>query len=130
MYSSTTEYQRASLTNLPTENYNLAFMGHKISYLSSLLVTCHQSSQLYGVKWIFGATLDFLVLLSDIGQCWHSWAKFCSETLSTSILCVWEHRWLCQINTFTQVQLSLFVSHCDKYQNQIRFILGIKSSQT
>ena len=24
-------------------------MGHKIPYLSSLLVTCHQSSRLYGV---------------------------------------------------------------------------------
>ena len=49
MYLSTTEYQRASLTILPTENYDLPFMGHKISYLSSLLVTCHQSSRLYGV---------------------------------------------------------------------------------
>ena len=35
-----------SLTILPTENYNLPFMGHKIPYLSSLLVTCHQSSRL------------------------------------------------------------------------------------
>ena len=49
MYSSTTEYQRTSLTILPTENYNLPFMAHKIPYLSSLLVTCHQSSRLYGV---------------------------------------------------------------------------------
>ena len=49
MYSFTTEYQRASLTILPTENYNLPFMGHKNLYLSSLLVTCHQSSRLYGV---------------------------------------------------------------------------------
>ena len=49
VYSSTTEYQRAFLTILPTENYNLPFMGHKIPYLSSLLVTCHQSSRLYGV---------------------------------------------------------------------------------
>ena len=49
MYSSTTEYQRASLTILPTENYDLPFMGHKIPYLSSLLVTCHQCSQLYSV---------------------------------------------------------------------------------
>ena len=49
VYSSTTEYQRASLTILPTENYNLHFMEHKIPYLSSLLVTCHQSSRLYGV---------------------------------------------------------------------------------
>ena len=52
MYSSTTEYQRTSLTILPTENYNLPFMGHKIPYLSSLLVTCHQSSWLYGVRLI------------------------------------------------------------------------------
>ena len=56
VYSSTIEYQRASLTILPTGNYNLPFMGHKIPYLSSLLVTCHQSSRLYGVlqvllKW-------------------------------------------------------------------------------
>ena len=49
MYSSTTEYQRASLTILPTINYNLPFIGHKIPYLSSLLVTCNQSSRLYGV---------------------------------------------------------------------------------
>ena len=49
VYSSTTEYQRASLTILPTGNYKLPFMGHKILYLSSLLVTCHQSSRLYGV---------------------------------------------------------------------------------
>ena len=49
VYSSTTVYQRASLTILPTGNYNLPFMGHKIPYLSSLLVTCHQSSRLYGV---------------------------------------------------------------------------------
>ena len=49
VYSSTTEYQRTSLTILPTENYNLPSMGHKIPYLSSLLVTCHQSSRLYGV---------------------------------------------------------------------------------
>ena len=49
VYSSTTEYQRASLTILPTGNYNLPFMGHKIPYLSSLLVTCHQSSRSYGV---------------------------------------------------------------------------------
>ena len=49
VYSSITEYPRASLTILPTGNYNLPFMGHKIPYLSSLLVTCHQSSRLYGV---------------------------------------------------------------------------------
>ena len=52
MYSSTIEYQRASLKNLPTENYNLPFMGHKNPYLSSLLVTCHQSSRLYGVRLV------------------------------------------------------------------------------
>ena len=52
VYSSTTEYQRASLTILPTGNYNLPFMGHKIPYLSSLIVTCHQSSRLYGVLQI------------------------------------------------------------------------------
>ena len=44
-----TEYQRASLTISPSQNYNLPFMGHKILYLSSLLVTCHLSSRLYGV---------------------------------------------------------------------------------
>ena len=49
MYSSTTEFQRASLTILPTVNYNPPSMGHKIPYLSSLLVTCHQSNRLYGV---------------------------------------------------------------------------------
>ena len=38
-----------SLTILPIENYNQPFIGHKISYLSSLLVTCHLSSRLYGV---------------------------------------------------------------------------------
>ena len=27
-------------------------MGHKIPYLSSLLVTCHLSSRLYGVLWV------------------------------------------------------------------------------
>ena len=42
-----------SLTILPTENYNLPFMGHKIPHLSSLLVTCHQSSRLYGVVLVF-----------------------------------------------------------------------------
>ena len=50
VYSPTTEYQRASVTFLPTENNNLPFMGHKIPYLSSLLVTCHLSSRLYGVQ--------------------------------------------------------------------------------
>ena len=50
MYSSKTEYQKASLTILPTEIYNLPFMGHKTPYLSSLLVTCHHSSRLYGVN--------------------------------------------------------------------------------
>ena len=49
MYSLPTKYQSASLTILPTVNYNLPFMGHKIPYLSSLLVTCHLSSRLYGV---------------------------------------------------------------------------------
>ena len=49
VYSFTTEYQRASLRILPTENYNLPFMWSKIPFLSSLLVTCHQSSRLYGV---------------------------------------------------------------------------------
>ena len=58
MYSSTTEYRRASLTILPTENNNRPFMGHKIMYLSSLLVTCHQSSRLYGVIMIASKTLD------------------------------------------------------------------------
>ena len=48
MYSLPTKYQSASLTILPTVNYNLPFMGHKIPYLSSLLVTCHLSSRLYG----------------------------------------------------------------------------------
>ena len=50
VYSATTEYQRTSLTILPTENYNLPFKGHKIPYLSSLLVTCHQSSRLNSVN--------------------------------------------------------------------------------
>ena len=59
MYSSTTEYQRTSLTILPTENYNLPFMGHKIPYLSSLLVTCHQSSRLYGVNKVIFSKLIF-----------------------------------------------------------------------
>ena len=49
VYLSTIEYQRASLRILPIENYNLPFMRPKIPYLSSLLVTCHQSSRLYGV---------------------------------------------------------------------------------
>ena len=49
MYSSTTKYQMASLKILPTGKYNLPFIGHKNPYLSSLLVTCHQSSRLYGV---------------------------------------------------------------------------------
>ena len=50
-YSSTTEFQRPSLIFLPSENYNLHFMGYKNPYLSSLLVTCHQNSRLYGVCW-------------------------------------------------------------------------------
>ena len=49
VYLSTIEYQRASLRILPIKNYNLPFMPPKIPYLSSLLVTCHQSSRLYGV---------------------------------------------------------------------------------
>ena len=49
VYLSTIEYQRASLRILPIENYNLPFMRPKIPYLSSLLVTCHKSSRLYGV---------------------------------------------------------------------------------
>ena len=49
MFSSTTEYHRASLTIMPTVNYILPFIGHKIRYLSSSLVTYHQSSRLYGV---------------------------------------------------------------------------------
>ena len=49
VYSPTIEYQRASLRILPIENYDLPFMRPKIPYLSSLLVTCHQSSRLYGV---------------------------------------------------------------------------------
>ena len=52
VYLSTIEYQRASLRILPIENYNLPFMRPKIPYLSSLLVTCHQSSRLYGVIWM------------------------------------------------------------------------------
>ena len=49
VYLSIIEYQRAFLRILPIENYNLPFMRPKIPYLSSLLVTCHQSSRLYGV---------------------------------------------------------------------------------
>ena len=49
VYLSTIEYQRASLRILPIKHYNLPFMRPKIPYLSSLLVTCHQSSRLYGV---------------------------------------------------------------------------------
>ena len=49
MYSLPTKYQSASLTILPTVNYNLPFMAHKIPYLSSLLVTFNLSSRLYGV---------------------------------------------------------------------------------
>ena len=41
----------SSLTILPTENYNLPFIGHKIPYLSSLLVSFHQSSRLYDVMY-------------------------------------------------------------------------------
>ena len=62
MYSPTTEYQRASLTILPTANYNLPFMGHKLLYLPSLLVTCHQSSGLYSVMLSFMLIMLFLAL--------------------------------------------------------------------
>ena len=51
VYSSTTEYRRASLTILSTKKYNLPFMGHKNPYLSSLSSACFcrisQQSQVY-----------------------------------------------------------------------------------
>ena len=49
VYSSTNEYQRASLCDLQTKNYNLSFMRPKMLNLSSLLVICHQRSRLYCV---------------------------------------------------------------------------------
>ena len=53
-----------SLTILPTENYNLPFMGHKIPYLSSLLVTCHQSSRLYGVSLQHGNRIKLFFIVT------------------------------------------------------------------
>ena len=61
VYLSTIEYQRASLRILPIENYNLPFMRPKIRYLSSLLVTCHQSSRLYGVFKFRNFREDFIL---------------------------------------------------------------------
>ena len=73
VYSSTTEYQRASLTILPTGNYNLPFMGHKIPYLSSLLVTCHQSSRLYGVWEQNFSTSGTISLRITFSVMWRQW---------------------------------------------------------
>ena len=58
MFSSTTEYHRASLTILPTVNYNLPFIGHKIRYLSSLLVTFHQSSRCTGCASLLSMLIE------------------------------------------------------------------------
>ena len=77
VYSSTTEYQRASLLFLPTENYNLPFMGHEIPYPSSLLVTCHQSSRLYGVIMYVWENFNYLLWnqWSELKIIWQKWSQ-------------------------------------------------------
>ena len=102
MYSSTTEYQRASLTILPTENYNPPSMGQKIPYLSSLLVACHQSSRLYGVVVPFANSLnnDLSVTLRGRSKIGHhkdimSFPYFCGFSMSSNQYWAWRVYDLC-----------------------------------
>ena len=83
VYSPTTEYQKASLTILPIEIYNLPFMGHKIPYLSSLLVTCHLSSRLYGV--MPSTKFSWTIFLN-----WTKWQpELNGEILKFRYICKW-----------------------------------------
>ena len=66
---------------MPTENYNLPFMGHKSPYLSSLLVTCHQSSRLYGVT-MFACRLLFWIL--KLSYCKHEYLRCVSHQMTAS----------------------------------------------
>ena len=57
-------------------------MGHKIPYLSSLLVTCHQSSRLYGVVDIVhdrAMAIRVIALNRDVSSMSH-----CIEIISHS----------------------------------------------